>query len=116
MPGHEQHAHRGAHGEATGVRGDHDQAAREPVADDAAERKGRHLGDRPGGKAQADLGCASAEVEHRERDRDRGEIRPDVRDPPGGEEQPEVAVAESLHDRIVARYAAADKSAQRFRP
>jgi hypothetical protein len=71
------------------------------VAADAAEGEGGHLGDGPRGEAQTDLRRAPAEVEDRERDGDRGEIRPDVGDRPGGEEKPEVPVAERLHDWMV---------------
>ena len=55
-------------------------------------------------KRQADRGCAAAEVEHRERDGDRREVRTDVGDRARGEEQAEVAVAERLHERIVPLY------------
>jgi hypothetical protein len=103
VPGHEQHSRHGAHGEASAVGRDHDEAAREAVADDAAEGEGRHLGDRPRREAQAHCGCAPAEVEHGERDGDRGEVRPDVGDPSGREEEPEVTVVERLHDRMFAR-------------
>ena len=97
----EQHAHRHAHAGARNVGRDHHRAARQPVADDAAEREHRHLGDRPRREGEADGRCASAPIQDREGDRDRRQVRPDVGDRAPGEEEPEVAVAERVHDRII---------------
>ena len=104
VAGDEQHAHCGAHREAGGVGGDHHRATRQSVADDAAERERRHLGNSPGGKAEADFRRAPTQVEDREGDCDRREIRAEIRDSAGGEEEPEVALAEGLHARIVPRH------------
>jgi hypothetical protein len=73
--------------------------SRSPI--DAAEGEHRHLGDRPGREGQADVGRVAAAVQDGEGDRDRCEVRPDVGDRPSGEEEPEVAVAERLHDRML---------------
>jgi len=77
----------------------------EPIAEHAAEREHRDLGERPRGEAEADRGRAAAEVEDGEGDRDRGEVRPDVRDRPRREEQPERWEAErSRHARMLTLY------------
>jgi hypothetical protein len=102
--GHEQQAHSEADDEARGVARDHDDAPRQAVAEHAAEREHRDLRERPGCEAQPDLRCAAAEIEHSERHRDRCEVRPDVGDRAAREEEPEVAVAQRLHDRIVTGY------------
>ena len=89
VAGDKEDAHRRAHGRARDVGADHDDASRNPVADDAAECEHRHLRQRPRREAEADRGRTAAVVEDRERDRDRSEVGPDVRDRAGGEEQAE---------------------------
>jgi hypothetical protein len=105
VSGDEQHAHRGAHRKAGSVRPDHHGAPRQPVAENAADREGRHLRHRPGGETEPDLGRTAAEVEDREGDGDRCQIRTEIRDPASREEEPEVALTESLHAQIFPRQA-----------
>ena len=50
----EEHAHRRPDGRARDVGADHHEAARQPVADDAAEREHRDLRERPRREAEAD--------------------------------------------------------------
>ena len=115
VAGDEEHAHRRAHGRARDVGADHDDASRNPVADDAAEREHRRLRQRPRREAEADRRRAAAVVEDRERHRDRGEVRPDVRDRTRREQQPERGEAErTCHGRMVTVYGSADKRVARF--
>ncbi len=102
----DEDTHTGPHGATRSVAGDHDGAARQAIAEHAAEGERCDLRDRPGRKGEADLGRAAAEVEDCERDRDRREVRADIRDRAAREEEPEVAVAEGLHSRMVPRYEA----------
>src|SRR5260221_9708069 len=101
MAGDEQEAHAAADYEARGIACDHDCASRESVAEHAAERERRDLCDGPGCEGEPDGRRAAAEVEDREGDGDRCEVRPDVRDRAPGEEQSEVPLAERLHERMV---------------
>jgi len=90
MPADEQDAHRRADGRARDVGADHHRASREAVAEHAPEREHRDLCERPRREREAHLGRAAAEVEDGERDRDRREVRPDVRDRTPGKEEAEV--------------------------
>jgi hypothetical protein len=113
VPEIEECAHRGPDDGAPDVGADHDHPPRHPVADDAAEGEDRNLGERPGGEAEPDRGGAAAEVEDREGDGDRREIRPDVGNRARGEEQAEGGEAErALHVRIVPRYESVGKRAR----
>ena len=90
----DEHAHRRADGRTRDVGADHHHAPRHPVADDAAHREHRDLGKRPRGEAEADGRGAAAVVEDREGDRDRREVRPDVRNRARREQVAKVAKAE----------------------
>ena len=74
----EERAHRGADDGARDVGADHDDAPRQPVAQDAAEREHRDLRERPGGEAEPDRRRAAAVAEDRERDRNRREVGAEV--------------------------------------
>ena len=94
VPADEQRAHRRADAEVRGVRGDHHEAAREPVGDDAADEQRRDLRQRPRGEREPDVGGGAGQVEHAERDGDRREVRAEERDRARGEEEPEAPLAE----------------------
>src|SRR4029077_8475001 len=84
------------------------------VGDDAADEERPDLRKRPAGERDPGVRRGAGEVEHRERDRDRREVRPEEGDRAGGGEQPEVALAQRSeleppqgHEAIVSRAAAA---------
>jgi len=76
------------------VRADHHDVARQPVGEcpaDQQEEDQRHGLRR---KDDPEVGTRARQVEHRERERDRGEGAACERDEPPGEQQSELALAE----------------------
>jgi hypothetical protein len=104
-------AHRRPDDGAPDVGADHDHPPRHPVADDAAEGEHRDLGERPGGEAEPDRGGAAAEVEDREGDGDRREVRPEYEIARAAKSRRKAEGRSGPARGIVARYASRGKSA-----
>ncbi len=76
------------------VRGHHHVVPREPVGPDPAYEDEDDLRNEAGRDDDPEVGRRPGEVEHRERERDRGERGAEERDRPADEEQDEVALRE----------------------
>jgi hypothetical protein len=86
--------HRYADGEVRRIGAQHHEPSRQPIGDHATDEQRGDLRERPAGKGIADVRRRAGEVEDREGDGDRREVRPKEGDRARADEQAEVALAE----------------------
>jgi hypothetical protein len=74
---------------------EHDRAPRQPVGPHATDQHEDRLRQDPGDQDDAEIGRGAAQVEHRERQRDREDAVAQHRDRLGPEEEREIALAQN---------------------
>ena len=94
VTGQEQGCDRSLRGGGHRVRADHDQVARKPVGEDAAEEDQDELRDPVCSQHEAEVALRAGKVEHPEREGDRGDGRAQHRDELPAEEQAELTMGE----------------------